>query len=127
MTFLRRASLLPLVVALMTAGCARGADEARLRADLQARLDRDVKADLFEVVALRREGSAPLPAGESGAPRVVVYFNTTLGLKQNYSFGGWDQLGASSVAYALGATQNGVFGLQAQNRPGDLVRAYGSA
>lgn len=127
MTRLRRASLSALAVAFVTIGCARGADEARLRADLQSRLDRAVKPDLFQVVALRREGSAPLPAGESGAPRVVVYFNTTLTLAQDYSFGGWDQLGASSVAYALGATENGVFGLQAQNRPGDLVRAYGSA
>jgi TRAP transporter TAXI family solute receptor len=126
MTFVRCASPL-LLVALLSAGCARGADEARLRADLQARLDRDVKADLFDVVALRREGSAPLPAGQSGAPRVVVYFNATLALAQDYSFGGWDQLGPSSVAYALGATEKGIFGLQGQNRSGDLVRAYGSA
>jgi TRAP transporter TAXI family solute receptor len=126
MTCLRRASIAA-VVALFFAGCARGADEARLRADLQSRLDRDVKADLFEVVALRREGSAPLAAGESGAPRVVVYFNTTLALAADYTFGGWDQLGASSLAYALGATEKGVFGLQPHNRAGDLVRAYGSA
>ncbi|HEY6359617.1 MAG TPA: TAXI family TRAP transporter solute-binding subunit, partial [Vicinamibacterales bacterium] len=108
-------------------GCARGADEARLREDLQARLNRDVKPDLFQVVALRREGSAPLPGGESGGARVIVYFNVTLQLASDYSFGGWDQLSPSSVAYALGATENGVFGLQAENRPGDLVRAYGSA
>jgi TRAP transporter TAXI family solute receptor len=126
MMFIRCASL-SLLVALLSAGCARGADEARLRADLQTRLDRDVKADLFDVVALRREGSAPLPAGESGAPRVVVYFNATLALAEDYSFGGWDQLGPSSVAYALGATEKGVFGLQQQNRAGDVVRAYGSA
>ena len=58
---------------------------------------------------------------------MVVYFNATLTLAQDYSFGGWDQLGPSSVAYALGATEKGVFGLQAQNRAGDIVRAYGSA
>jgi TRAP transporter TAXI family solute receptor len=118
--------LLALAV-LFAGGCARGADEARLRTDLQARLDRDVKADLFELVALRREGSAPLPAGASGAPRVVVYFNATMRLEQDYTFGGWDQLSPSSVAYALGATEKGLFGLQAQNRAGDVVRAYGSA
>ena len=126
MTCFKRASL-SLVIALLAAGCARGANEARLRADLQTRLDRDVKADLFDVVALRREGSAPLPPGESGAARVVVYFNTTLALGEDYSFGGWDQLGPSSIAYALGATEKGVFGLQPQNRAGDVVRAYGSA
>jgi TRAP transporter TAXI family solute receptor len=116
-----------LMLLLAAAGCTRGADEATLRSELQTKLDRDVQPGLFEIVSLRREGSAPLPAGESGASRVVVYFNTTLRLAKDYNFGGWDQLGPSSVAYALGATEKGVFGLQAENRPGDLVRAYGSA
>jgi TRAP transporter TAXI family solute receptor len=118
----------PLLLLLLTcAGCTRGADESRLRADLQARLDRDVKPDLIAVVGLRREGSAPVPAGESGKPRVIVYFNATLALQQDYQFGGWDQLGPSSLAYALGATEKGLFGLQAHNRAGEILRSYGSA
>ena len=116
-----------LIVLLTGAACARGADEARLQADLQTRLDRDVKPGLFKVTSIRREGSAPTQASETGAPRVVVYFNATLQLADDYSFGGWDQLGSSSVAYALGATDKGIFGLEAENRAGDLVRAYGSA
>jgi len=112
---------------LAAAGCARGADEARLTADVQNRLDRELSPDLFELVGLKREGSAPLPAGESGAPRVIVYFNASLRLARDYTFGGWDQLAPSSVAYALGATDKGVFGLQATNRAGEVVRAYGSA
>ena len=112
---------------LLVIGCARGADEVRVRRDLQERLNRDVRPDLFEVVALRREGSAPMPAGPDGQPRVIVYFNTTLRMLQDYTFGGWDQLGPSSLAYALGATEKGLLGMQPQNRAGDLVRAYGSA
>jgi TRAP transporter TAXI family solute receptor len=123
----RRVCLCVGLALIAAAGCARGADVTRLRADLQTRLNRDVKENLFEVVALRREGSAPLPAADSGAPRVVVYFNATLRMAQDYAFGGWDQLSASSVAYALGATEKGLFGLQTQNKAGDLVRAYGSA
>lgn len=121
----RRSAILLLF--LSGAGCTRGADEARLHQDLQARLDREVKPDLFEVAALRREGSAPVPAGASGRPRVVVYFNATLVLEQDYEFGGWDQLGASSLAYALGATDKGLFGVQPRNRAGDKIRCYGSA
>lgn len=112
---------------MASAACARGADAERVKTDLQERLNRDVKPDLFRVVAIKREGSAPMPAGESGASRVVVYFNATLELTQPYSFGSWDELGSSSVAYALGATEKGLFGLQPQNKAGDRVRAYGSA
>ena len=114
-------------ILISASGCARGADEPRLREDVQERLDRGVKPGLLKVVGLRREGSAPLPPGDSGAPRVVVYFNTTLEVAEDYRFGGWDQLGASSVALALGASENGIFGLQPENRAGDRVRAYGSA
>jgi TRAP transporter TAXI family solute receptor len=125
---LRRASLLIAAwAALAAVSCARAADEAQLETDLQTRLDRDLAPGLFDVVALRREGSAPASAGESGTPRVIVYFNATLRLVRDYSFGSWDQLGPSSVAYALGATDKGVFGLQSQNRSGDIVRAYGRA
>jgi TRAP transporter TAXI family solute receptor len=114
-------------LALLMAACARGANEERLQRDLQEKLNRDVKPGLFEVVGVRREGSAPLPAAESGADRVVVYFNATLRLAEKYEFGGWDQLGPASVAHVLGATEKGVFGLSKENQPGDLVRAYGSA
>ena len=118
---------LVVVLALLAGACARGADEERLQRDLQERLNREVKPGLFEVVGLRREGSGPLPASESGADRVVVYFNATLKVTDKYQFGGWDQLGPASVAYALGATEKGVFGLSKENKPGDVVRAYGSA
>jgi TRAP transporter TAXI family solute receptor len=118
---------LALVALLGAAGCARGADEAQLREDLQTTLDGGVEPGLFKIVGLRREGSAPLPAGESGTPRVVVYYNTTLELGRDYEPGQWEQLAPGSIAYALGATDKGIFGLKAQNRAGDLIRAYGSA
>ena len=123
---LRTWTLVFLAVCLSVA-CSRGADEARLAADLQTRLDRDVKPGLFTLVGLRREGSGPLPAGESGAARVVIYFNATLKIGEDYRFGGWDNLSPSSVAFALGATDKGIFGVHPENRAGDLVRAYGSA
>ena len=85
----RRVVETPVVLALflLSTGCARGADQARLQADLQEKLNRDVKSGLFEVVGVRREGSAPLPASAEGARRVVVYFNATLKLAEDYRFG----------------------------------------
>jgi TRAP transporter TAXI family solute receptor len=116
-----------LVVAIAAAGCTRGADEAQLQADVQKKLDQGIKPGLLKLVALQREGSAPLPAGESGASRVIVYYNATLELLKDYTFGGWDQLGPSSVAFALGCTEKGLLGLQPENHAGDLVRVYGTA
>ena len=124
MSAARLASLTCLVAMLLGGtACTRGADEPRLEQDLRAKLDQNLKRGLFELVALRRQGSAPLPADDSGAPRVIVYFNATLRLAQDYTFGEWDQLGPSSVAYALGATEKGVFGLEPHNRAGAQVRA----
>src|SRR5262245_52237629 len=109
---------LALVVLLAAAGCTRGDDKVQLQSDLQKKLDQEIKPDLFQVAALRREGSAPLPAGESGAPRVVVYYNATLKLIKDYSFGGWDQLGPSSVAFVLGSTEKGLLGFKPENHAG---------
>jgi TRAP transporter TAXI family solute receptor len=119
--------LAALLAALTAAGCARGADQARLQADIQDKLNNEVKGGLFDVVAIRREGSAPLPPSAGGDPRLIVYFNATLRLKDDYEFDGWDQLGASSLAYALGASEKGVSGLSHENHIGDLVRVHGSA
>ncbi len=127
MTAHLRLGVIVIAAAIAATGCSRGADQQRLTTDLQTRLNRDVKADLFDVVSLRREGSSPMPAGDSGAARVLVYFNTTLKLKQDYSFGGWNQLSPSAVAFALGANEKGIFGLQAENKSGDEIRAYGTA
>ena len=128
MSLLERSIVLTLAAMLAAgAACSRAADEARLETDLQTKLKRDLPSDLFELVGVKREGSAPLPAGETGAERVAVYFNATLRLARDYTFGEWDQLAPSSVAYVLGATEKGVIGLQAQNHAGDTVRAYGRA
>src|SRR5688572_12105842 len=77
---------------LVATGCARAADEARLRTDLQTSLGRELSPDLSGFLGLKRAGGAPLPAGESGASRVIVYFNASLRLARDYTFGGWDQL-----------------------------------
>jgi TRAP transporter TAXI family solute receptor len=123
----RRFHLFVLVIALGAAACSRGADETRLKDDLQSRLNREVKAGLFDVVSVRRQGSSPMPAEQGVASRVLVYFNATLTLKQDYTFGGWNQLSPSTVAFALGANEKGIFGLQAQNKSGDSIRAYATA
>jgi TRAP transporter TAXI family solute receptor len=120
-------AVLALLAVSVLAGCARGPDEAALRQQVQERLSKQVKDGLLEVVTLRRTGSAPLGAGDTGRQRVVVYFNATLRFRDDYDFGGWEKLSPASLGYALGATEKGLVGIKPQNRAGETVHVYGSS
>jgi TRAP transporter TAXI family solute receptor len=116
------------VVILLAAGCSRGPDASALRTEVQGKLDQRFKPGLFALTGFRRQGSAPLPAADSGAKRLAVYFNATLRLTQGYDFGGWEALSPATLAQVLGATDKGIFGLKAgESRPGEVVQVYGSS
>ena len=53
----------------------------RSRTQVQEQIDKSFKPGLLELAALKRQGSSPLPAGEGGAARVLVYYNATLRLQ----------------------------------------------
>lgn len=116
------------VLVLAVVGCARGPDAAALRSEVQAKLDQRFKPGLLEIVGLKRQGSAPLPGGDSGARRLAVYFNATLKLAQDYDFGNWEGLSPATLAHVLGATEKGIYGVKpGDNRPGEVIQAYGSS
>ena len=117
-----------IVLALLSlVGCARGPDEAALRREVQEKLTKQVKEGLLEVASLGRKGSAPLPSGEQGTKRLVVYYNAVLRFRQDYDFGGWEKLSPASLGYALGATEKGLVGIKPQNRAGDVMYVYGTS
>jgi TRAP transporter TAXI family solute receptor len=118
---------LAVLTATMLVGCARGPDEATLRREVQEKLAKQVKDGLLELASLGRKGSAPLPSGEQGTKRLIVYYNAILRFRQDYDFAGWEQLSPASLAFALGATEKGLFGIKPQNRAGDMVHVYGSS
>jgi TRAP transporter TAXI family solute receptor len=112
---------------ILNAACSRGPDEAALKAQVQGALDKSFKPGLLELAALKRQGSSPLAAAASGAPRVLVYYNATLRLREGYDFKDWEGLSPASLAQVLGGTPRGVLGVKAkENQPGDLLRVYGS-
>ena len=115
------------VLLLLLAACSRGPDQAALRSQVQGQIDKSFKPGLLELSALKRQGSSPLPAAESGAPRVVVYYNATLKLREGYDFKDWEGLSPATLAQVLGAREKGVLGVKAkESQPGDLLRVYGS-
>ena len=117
---------LVILLALLS-GCSRGPDEAALKAQVQEQIDRSFKPGLLELAGLKRLGSSPLPSGEGGAQRVLVYYNATLRLKEGYDFKDWEALSPATLAQVLGAREKGVLGVKAkENQPGDLLRVYGT-
>src|SRR5258705_11543117 len=117
-----------LVVVVTTAGCSRGPDASALRAEVKGKLDTQFKPGLFELVGLRRQGSAPLPASDAGKKRLAVYYNATLKLNQGYDFGNWEGLSPATLAQLMGATEKGVYGVKAgESRPGEVIKVYGSS
>src|SRR5215510_12019364 len=116
------------MVVVMAAACSRGPDATALRSEIKTKLDQRFKPGLFELVGLRRQGSAPLPDSDSGVSRLAVYYNATLKLTQGYDFGSWEGLSPGTLAQVLGATEKGIFGVKAgETRPGDEIRVYGSS
>lgn len=125
MQALSRTALLVLLV--MLAGCVRGPDEGALAGDVQARLRVVFGQPHVEVVTLRRQGSAPYRAATDGAPQVIVYFNAVLRFVATYDPSDWETLSPALIATALGATDQGIFGLgPGSHAPGAEFRAHGS-
>jgi TRAP transporter TAXI family solute receptor len=112
---------------LALAGCARGPDEAGLRADVQRQIDALFGSRMLEIQTLRRQGSSPLPASEEGESRAIVYYNAVLVFAAPYDPSDWNGLSPEVIASALGATDDGVIGLGAGRiDKGAPLRAYGS-
>lgn len=111
----------------LVAGCARGADERALAADVQARLDALFGQPLVEVATLRRQGSSPHRPAADGSRQVIVYFNAVLRFAEAYDPSDWESLSPTLIANALGATDQGVIGLgPGRHGPGAEFRSHGS-
>ena len=119
--------LFALLFISLLAGCARGPDPDVLVEDVQARLDALFGQPLVEVATLNRQGSAPYRAADDGARQVIVYFNTVLRFVGAYDPSDWESLSPALIAGALGATDQGIFGLgPGRHEPGAEFRSHGS-
>lgn len=125
MSIFSRIALL-LFLALLT-GCGRGPEESALAGDVQARLDAVFGQPLVQVAAVRRQGSAPYRAAPDGSPQIIVYFNAVLRFVAHYDPSDWESLNPALIANALGATDQGLFGLgPGAHAPGAEFRGHGS-
>lgn len=122
----RTTGLLVLLMLPALFGCSRGPDEALLRADLQSRLEAGFAESLFSVQTFRRTGSAPFTDLESGASGLYVYYDAELSFLRDYSLTSWRDLNLGTLAFVVGATEQGVQGFEAGvNRQGDALQVHG--
>jgi TRAP transporter TAXI family solute receptor len=123
---LRITGLVALLMLVAPFGCSRGPDDAVLRTDLQSRLDAGFAQELFSVQGFRRTGSAPFTDLESDASGLYVYYDTELSFLRDYSLTSWRGLNLGTLAFVMGATEQGVQGFEAQgNRRGDVLQVHG--
>ena len=119
--------LMPLFC-LFLAACERGPEESRLRDQVQQMLETEFKPGLFEVVTLKRLGSAPSKEKATADERLIVYFNTRLKFLEDYNLSAWDQLSIGSLSFLLGATEDGISGFHpGGNQRGDILEVHGTA
>jgi len=119
--------LLPALLLIALAGCARGPDATGLQRDVQAQLDTLFGSRMLEVKSLNRQGSAPLAGAKGGGSQAIVYYNAVLEFTAPYDPSDWSGLSPELIANALGATDEGVIGLGAGRiAAGSELRAYGS-
>jgi len=114
-------------ILLFFTACSDAPSESEIRQTLGARLETAFPEPLLEIVSLRRLGTTPLPADESGASRTIVYYNARLKLLRDYAFGDWTSLNPAAFAQLLGAGERGIEGIRpAGSSSGDELRVRGS-
>jgi len=110
----------------LLAACARGPAEDTLPTALQARLDDRFQPGLFAVRRFKRNGSAPFQDLQGGVSGVYVYYTAELEFRQDYDLAEWNGLNLGTLAFAIGATEEGIDGFRAAgNRRGDVLTVRG--
>jgi TRAP transporter TAXI family solute receptor len=114
-------------MALLISGCDRQPTVESLHSEIAEVLDHEFRQDLFELVSVRRLGSAPYRDADTGDQRLTVYFNVQIRFREAFDLTTWDGLNGASIAFLLGATEKGVHGIrQGGNNVDDILRVHGS-
>lgn len=112
---------------LLLGGCDRQPSVETLRDEIAGVLDHEFKPGLFELISMRRLGSAPYRDAGTGDQRLTVYFNVQLRFREAFDLTSWDGLNGASIAFLLGATEKGVEGIRpGGNKENDVLRIHGS-
>lgn len=120
--------LLCIGIGVLLTACERGPDAQSLQTQVQTTLDQQFKEGLFEVVSLKRTGSAPFTDKASADDKLTVYFNARIRFLSDYNLTAWDSLNFATLGYLLGATEKGIEGVSTGgNKKDDLLKVFGTS
>lgn len=120
--------LITVAVLASLAGCRKGPDAEELRAELQQSLDQDYVEGLFEVAGLSRKGVFPYKAEGDERDHLLVYYDAEIEFQKDHRLSDWENIGVGSLLGVLGATPQGVAGVEPDgNAAGDRLAVYGAA
>ena len=120
-------TLLIVIIAGLLVACTKGPDELQVQQVVEQRLSEAFETKTLSLTSLRRMGSTPLSATQTGQPRQVVYYNASFKLERDYNFSDWNSLGFASFSNLMGATRLGVKGVtQGGNLKGDIIFVHGT-
>lgn len=113
---------------MLLGACERGPDAQSLQTQVQTTLNQQFKEGLFEVVSLKRTGSAPFSDKVSADDKLTVYFNARIRFLAGYDLTAWDSLNFATLGYLLGATEKGIEGVSAGgNKKDDILKVFGTS
>jgi len=113
---------------MLLCACERGPDAQSLKSRLQTTLNEQFKQGLFEVVSLKRTGSAPFSDKTSADDKLTVYYNARIRFLDDYNLTTWDSLNFATLSYLLGATEKGIEGVMVGgNKKDDIIKVFGTS
>lgn len=120
--------LLLTILVLLLSACQRGPEESDLKVQIGSLLETEFSPGVFQLNSLKRTGSAPTSDKETGDERLIVYYNARLAFLKDYNLSARDTLGINTLAFLLGATDQGISGFKpGGNQKGDTLEVYGTA
>ncbi|AFZ83200.1 TRAP transporter solute receptor, TAXI family protein 2 [Candidatus Kinetoplastibacterium blastocrithidii (ex Strigomonas culicis)] len=113
---------------ILLSACERQPDSEKLRSALEKGLNNTFGTGSFNIIKLKRLGSAIDSTAPSNEERRVVYYDVVLEATKNIELGSWDHPGAAALVTLIGAGPRSIVGVKSEgNSAGDRITAHASA
>lgn len=104
--------------------CSKGPEISQLKTIIGTSIDKQFKSGTISVDSFDRRGSYTF---NDNGEKLIIYYKANLKLQKDYEFANWNKPGANSLSSILGATSQGIKGINPEgNKAGDILEVYGT-